>query len=79
MGKLTIKEIKKLVLESSNYNPYSGELSDRLHILSAISLSKLFKEFADGGYMDEAMNIPSSDWIKVIKRIRIYVKQKQGR
>lgn len=56
-------------MRCSDYNPYTGKLSKRDNILAAIELAKLSKDFADKGYMDEAMNIGSAQWIEVIKKI----------
>lgn len=41
---MKLKEIVKLMLESSNTNPYSGTLSERNNLIAAIDLSKLCKK-----------------------------------
>lgn len=66
---MNTEKIVKLVLESSDFNPYSGALSKRGNIIAAIELSKLFKEFADGGYASEAMDIDSIQWILIISEL----------
>lgn len=67
MSKLyTTKELVELMLKSSNSNPYTGALSKKDNLIAAIDLAKLCKDFADKGQMDEAMNIPSEQWEKVI-------------
>jgi len=57
------------MMKSSDTNPYTGKLSDKDNVLAAIELAKKFKEFADEGYTDEAMDIPSSQWVKVIDKL----------
>lgn len=59
-------QIVKLMIKSSGNNPYKGDLSKEENIIAAIQLANLCKEFADKGQSDEAMNIPSSQWAKVI-------------
>jgi len=63
---MTNKKIVKLMLKSSNDNPYSGTLSKEHNVISAIELAKLFLDFADNGHSDEAMNIDSEQWKEVI-------------
>lgn len=63
------KEIVELMLKSSNHNPYKGKLSKRDNLIAAIELAKLCKDFADDGQTDEAMNIPSEQWVNVIKQL----------
>ena len=62
-------------MRSSDNNPYSGKLSKKDNVLAAIELAKLAKEFADTGQMDEAMNIESSQWVEVISKLEIKMKQ----
>jgi hypothetical protein len=64
------EEIVKLMLKSSNGNPYTGLLSKKDNLAAAIDLAKLCKEFADKGQMDEAMNIPSEQWEEVIDELK---------
>ena len=66
---MTVIELVNLMMRSSNTNPYSGQLSDRDNVLSAIEVAKLAKDFADKGQADEAMDIPSSQWIEVISEL----------
>lgn len=64
------EEIVKLMLKSSNHNPYyKGMLSKKDNLTAAIDLAKLCKDFADKGYTDEAMNIPSEQWEEVITEL----------
>lgn len=56
-------------MKSSDNNPYSGKLSKKENVLAAIELAKKFKEFADEGYTDEAMDIESSQWVEVIGKL----------
>lgn len=56
-------------MKSSDHNPYTGKLSESDNILVAIELAKKFKEFADEGYTDEAMDIPSIQWVEVIDKL----------
>jgi mitochondrial fission protein ELM1 len=64
------EEIVKLMLKSSNGNPYTGLLSKKDNLIAAIDLAKLCKEFADKGQTDEAMNIPSEQWEEVIDELK---------
>ena len=57
------------MMKSSDTNPYIGKLSDKDNVLAAIELAKKFKEFADEGYTDEAMDIPSFQWVEVIDKL----------
>lgn len=57
------------MMKSSDNNPYSGKLSKKENVLAAIELAKKFKEFADEGYTDEAMDIESSQWVEVIGKL----------
>lgn len=57
------------MMKSSGHNPYTGKLSESDNVLAAIELAKKFKEFADEGYTDEAMDIESSQWIEVIDKL----------
>ena len=63
------KEIVELMLKSSDHNPYTGQLSKKDNLIAAIELAKLFKDFADNGQTDEAMNIPSEQWVVVISEL----------
>lgn len=63
------KEIIKLMLKSSAHNPYTGNLSKKDNLIAAIDLAKLCKNFADKGHTDEAMNIPSEQWVTVISEL----------
>ena len=54
------------MMRSSNTNPYRGKLTEKENVLAAIKLAKLAKDFADKGQTDEAMDVPSSQWIEVI-------------
>jgi hypothetical protein len=66
---MTTRKLVNLMMKSSDTNPYTGKLSEKDNILAAIELAKKFKEFADNGYTDEAMDIPSSQWIEVIDKL----------
>lgn len=57
------------MMRSSDTNPYSGKLSKKDNMLSAIELAKLFKNFADTGQTNEAMNIESGQWVEVICKL----------
>ena len=63
------KEIVELMLKSSDHNPYTGMLSKKDNLIAAIDLAKLCKDFADKGQTDEAMNIPSEQWVVVISEL----------
>lgn len=65
------KDIVKLMLKSSEHNPYSGLLSEKDNILAAIDLAKLCKDFADRGHNDEAMDIGSEQWVEVISELEM--------
>lgn len=57
------------MMSSSDTNPYSGKLSKKDNILAAIEVAKLAKDFADKGQTDEAMDVPSSQWVEVIGKL----------
>jgi len=63
------KQIVKLILKSSNHNPYTGMLSKKDNLIAAIDLAKLCKDFADKGQTDEAMDIDSEQWKEVIAEL----------
>jgi mitochondrial fission protein ELM1 len=67
---MTIRKSVNLVLKSSNHNPYTGMLSKEDNFIAAIDLAKLCKDFADKGQMDEAMNLDSDHWQKVIDKLK---------
>jgi len=62
-------KIVELMLKSSDNNPYKGMLSREENVTAAIGLAKLCKDFADKGQSDEAMNIPSEQWVAVISEL----------
>lgn len=64
------KQIVKLMLKSSNHNPYTGMLSKNDNRIAAIDLAKLCKDFADKGQTDEAMDIDSEQWKEVIAELK---------
>ena len=66
---MEMKEIVELILKSSDHNPYTGVLSKKDNLIAAIDLAKLCKDFADDGQTDEAMNIPSEQWVVVISEL----------
>jgi len=65
----TIEDTVKLMIESSDHNPYTGKLSEKDNIIAAIDLAKLCKDFADKGQSDEAMDLDSEHWKEVIKQL----------
>ena len=73
------EEIVKLMLKSSNGNPYTGLLSKKDNLAAAIDLAKLCKDFADKGQTDEAMGISSEQWEEVIKELRTIEQYEQPR
>ena len=66
---MTTRKLVNLIMRSSDTNPYSGKLSKKDNVLAAIEVAKLAKEFADKGQTAEAMDIPSSQWIEVIRKL----------
>ena len=66
-----IENTVKLMIKSSNHNPYKGLLSKKDNIIAAIDLAKLCLDFADKGQTDEAMNLDSNHWKKVIKELEL--------
>lgn len=75
---MTINEIINLVIDSTDVNPYSGKLSAKDNLIAAIDLAKLYKDFADKGQNDEAMNIPSSKWVIIIDILNDKLKRLNG-
>lgn len=67
---MTTLRLVNLMMRSSDNNPYKGKLSRKENIAAAIQLAELCKEFADNGYMDEAMNTESSQWVEVISKLK---------
>lgn len=70
---MTTQEIVKLVLKSSDNNPYKGKLSKKENIEAAIALAELCKEFASTGMEAEAMDIPVEQWDNVIDTLQGYL------
>lgn len=68
------KEIVELMLKSSDRNPYTGVLSKKDNLIASVELAKLCKDFADKGQINEAMNIESKQWIKVISELETQLK-----
>lgn len=66
---MTTRKLVNLMMRSSDHNPYSGKLTEKQNVLAAIELAKLAKDFADKGMTDEAMDVPSSQWIEVIGKL----------
>jgi len=66
---MTTTKLVNLAIRCSDSNPYSGKLSKKNQVLAAIELAKLFKDFADKGGTDEAINIKSTQWIEVITKL----------
>jgi hypothetical protein len=66
---MTTRKLVNLMMRSSDNNPYSGKLTKKQNVMAAIALANLFKEFADTGQTDEAMNIESSQWVDVIDKL----------
>lgn len=64
-----IKETVKLIMDSSNSNPYGGKISKKDNIIAAIDLAKLGLDFANKGKTDEAMDIPPKIWQGVLKHL----------
>lgn len=63
------KEIVELMLKSTDHSHYTGVLSKRGNLIASIELAKRFKNFADTGQMDEAMDIESEQWSEVISEL----------
>ena len=66
---MTTLKLVNLIMRSTNNNPYSGKLSRKDNVLAAIELAKLFKDFADNGQTEAAMDIESSQWVEVILKL----------
>jgi hypothetical protein len=66
---MTTLKLVNLMMRSSDNNPYAGKLSKKDNVLAAIELAKLAKNFADTGQTNEAMNIESSQWVEVIRKL----------
>jgi hypothetical protein len=60
-----ITKIAKLMLDSTDHNPYNGKLSKKDNLIAAIELAKFCLDFANKGQTDEAMNIGSKQWKEV--------------
>jgi hypothetical protein len=66
---MTLTKTVNLLLRCSNSNPYGGMLSIIDNYTAAIELGKLFREFAENGQVDEAMNLSIEHWNKVINKL----------
>jgi len=66
---MTTLKLTNLVLRCSNHNPYTGKLSKKDNLIGAIELATLLKKFSDDGQHQEAMNIESSEWSKVLQKL----------
>ena len=67
---MTTRKLVNLMMRSSNTSPYNGKLSKEDNRIAAIELAKLFKDFADKGMSDEAMDIGSDQWVEVINELK---------
>jgi hypothetical protein len=68
---MNIQDTVKLMLKSSDHNPYSGKLSKKDNVMAAVDLAKLCLDFAEKGHSDEAMNLDSEHWKKVINELEL--------
>lgn len=66
---MTIRKTVNLLLRISKIHPYIGELSIEQQYSSAIATAELFKEFAEQGHTNEAMDLPVSHWNQVIEKL----------
>lgn len=69
--KTKVKDTVKLMISSSDFNPYSGKLSKKDNIIESINLAELCLDFANKGHTDEAMNLDSDHWKEVIKELKV--------
>ena len=72
MKKPTTKYLVKLMLKSSDSNPYTGKLSLPANIFAAIQLAELCKTFSLTGREAEAMYVPTNQWEEVIATLKGY-------
>jgi hypothetical protein len=66
---MTLTKTVNLLLRCTNSNPYGGMLSIIDNYTAAIDLAKLFREFAEGGQVEEAMNLNVEHWNKAINKL----------
>ena len=66
---MTLRKTVNLLLRSTNNNPYGGVLSIFDNYAAAIELAKLFREFAEAGQMNEAMDLGVEHWNKAIAKL----------
>ena len=71
-----VEDTVKLMLNSTDYNPYSGNLSKKNNTIAAIDLANLCLDFANKGQTDEAMNLDSDHWREVIKELECKINNK---
>lgn len=69
---MTVRKTVNLLLKISKTHPYFGELSKEQQYESAIATAQLFKEFAEQGHTDEAMDLPVEHWNQVIEKLETY-------
>ena len=70
---MTLTKTINLLLRCTNSNPYGGMLSIVDNYKPAVELANLFRDFAERGQTDEAMNLDVSHWDKVINRLKSHV------
>jgi hypothetical protein len=66
---MTIRKTVNLMLRSTDSHPHTGKLSKKNNLIAAIDLAKLCLDFAEKGQADEAMNLDSDHWEKVIAKL----------
>jgi hypothetical protein len=66
---MTLRKTVNLLLRISKTHPYLGELSKEQQYESAIAPARLFKEFAEQGHTNEAMDLPVEHWNQVIEKL----------
>lgn len=66
---MTLRKTVNLLLRISKTHPYFGELSKEQQYESAIATAQLFKEFAEQGRTNEAINLPVEHWDQVIEKL----------
>jgi hypothetical protein len=66
---MTNRKLVNLLILSCGEDPYSGKLSKRDSILSAIEIAEIYKTLADEGLIDLALGIESKQWIDIINNL----------
>lgn len=70
LNKIIIDNAVKLMISSSDTNPYTGKLSHDNNVLAAIELAELVLDFSEKGMSDEAMDLSPDHMKGVVSKLK---------